>query len=234
MACNLAAEAGERRAPFFPYSNRGPMVAVLGVLLALATGLVLAAPAALIGYAVGGEHSGANVGAQFATAVGFVLVPMVIAGRWGATSAGEALTRLGVRRFRRSALGWMAVAIGAYYFLAAVYSAILGPPHQKDIAEGFGAVPVKVLLIVIAAPVSEEICFRGMLFGGLRERLPRIAAALISAVIFGALHAITGLSAVPPLIAFGFILALLYEKTGSVIPGILLHALNNSVALLAQ
>ena len=38
----------------------------------------------------------------------------------------------------------------------------------------------------------------------------------------------------PPLIAFGFVLALLYEKTGSIVPGILLHMLNNSVALLAQ
>ena len=38
----------------------------------------------------------------------------------------------------------------------------------------------------------------------------------------------------PPLIAFGFILALLYERTGSIVPGILLHMLNNSVALLGQ
>ena len=73
-----------------------------------------------------------------------------------------------------------------------------------------------------------------MLFGGLRERLPRLAAALISGLIFGGLHATTGLSAVPVLVAFGFILALLYEKTGSIVPGILLHMLNNSVALLGQ
>ena len=38
----------------------------------------------------------------------------------------------------------------------------------------------------------------------------------------------------PPLIAFGFVLGLLYEKTGSIVPGILLHMLNNSVALLGQ
>jgi membrane protease YdiL (CAAX protease family) len=39
---------------------------------------------------------------------------------------------------------------------------------------------------------------------------------------------------VPPLIALGFIFCLLYEKTGSIVPGMLLHMLNNSVALLAQ
>jgi membrane protease YdiL (CAAX protease family) len=73
-----------------------------------------------------------------------------------------------------------------------------------------------------------------MLFGGLRERLPKIPAALIGGLIFGGLHALTGISAVPPLIVFGFILCLLYEKTGSIVPGIILHMLNNSVALLGQ
>ncbi len=87
---------------------------------------------------------------------------------------------------------------------------------------------------MIAAPISEEICFRGMLFGGLRERLPRLAAALIAGLVFGGLHALTGVTAVPPLIFFGFVLALLYERTGSIVPCILLHMLNNSVALLAQ
>ena len=70
--------------------------------------------------------------------------------------------------------------------------------------------------------------------GGLRRPHWAGAAALLSAAVFGALHALTGVSAVPPLIAFGFVLALLYEKTGSIVPGILLHALNNSVALLGQ
>ncbi len=81
---------------------------------------------------------------------------------------------------------------------------------------------------MIAAPIAEETCFRGMLFGGLREKLPRLVAALICGLIFGALHALTGITAVPPLIVFGFLLALLYERTGSIIPGILLHMLNNT------
>ena len=148
----------------FPYANWGPLAAVLGVLLALGTGVVLGIPAAAIGHKPNGDLTTfGNVGVQLATAVGFLMVPMVI-----------------------------------------------------------------------AAPISEEVCFRGFLFGGLRERWPRIVAALLSGLIFGGLHATTGVSAVPPLIVFGFILALLYEKTGSIWPGILLHMLNNSVALLGQ
>lgn len=182
----------------------------------------------------GDLSTGANIVVQLATALGFLLVPIAIASRWGESSVGQALRRLGVRSFPLSALKWMLAAIGAYLLFAALYTAIFGSPHQEDIAESFGAVPIQILLIVIVAPVSEEICFRGMLFGGLRTRLPRLAAALISALIFGGLHALTGISAVPPLIAFGFVLALLYEKTGSIVPGIVLHMLNNSVALLGQ
>jgi hypothetical protein len=159
---------------------------------------------------------------------------MVIAAQRGAASVGEQLRRLGVRAFRPSALKWMGAAIGIYLVFTLLYSQLILEPHQKDIAKGFGTVPVQVLLIVVAAPISEEVCFRGMLFGGLREKLPRVAAALVGGLIFGALHAITGVSAVPPLIFFGFLLSLLYEKTGSIVPGILLHMLNNSVALLGQ
>lgn len=193
-------------------------------------------PAAILGSRPDGDLTTfGNVGVQLAAAVGFLLVPMAIAAQRGAETVGEILRRLGVQRFRPStALKWTLAVIGAYLLFALAYSLLIVEPKQEDIADGFGPIPVQVLLIVIAAPISEEICFRGMLFGGLREKLPRVAAALLAGVIFGALHALTGITAVPPLIAFGFLLALLYERTGSIVPCILLHMLNNSVALLAQ
>lgn len=207
---------------------------MLGVLLALGTGIVLSIPVVIASPPVDGElNDTANALVQLATALGFLLVPVAIAAGRGADPR-QALRQLGLRRFRPSALKWMAAAIGVYLLFSFAYVALFGPPHQEDIAESFGTVPVQILLIVIAAPIGEEVCFRGMLFGGLRTRLPRIAAALVSGLVFGALHATTGLSAVPPLIVFGFVLALLYERTGSIVPGILLHMLNNSVALLGQ
>lgn len=219
----------------FPYSSWGPAAALFGVLLALAAGLLLAIPVAIVSPPHHNKFgTGANVAIQFATELGFLIVPLVIAAR-GPVPVRAALRRLGVRRFRpSSALKWTGAAIGAYLLFSTAYVTVFGPPHQEQIAKGFGAVPVQVLLIVVAAPVSEEVCFRGMLFGGLRERLPRLAAALASGAVFGGLHALTGIGAVPPLIVLGLIFALLYEKTGSIVPGILLHALNNSVALLAH
>jgi uncharacterized protein len=236
MDANLAAEPVAEPGPRpFPYSNWGPWTAILGVVLALATGVVLGIPGALIGHKPNGDLTTfGNVFVQAATALGFLMVPMAIAAQRGAKGLREILSRLGVRSFKPSALKWMAAAIIVYLVFTALYTQLIVEPHQKDIAEGFGAVPVKVLLIVVAAPISEEVCFRGMLYGGLRERWPRLAAALLGGLIFGGLHALTGVSAVPPLIVFGFLLSLLYEKTGSIIPGILLHMLNNSVALLGQ
>jgi len=195
---------------------------------------VLGIPAAVIGQEDGELTTFGNVGLQIATAIGFLMVPMAIAAQRGAATMGEILSRLGVRRFDRSAWKWMAAAVGAYLLFAFLYVLLVTEPEQEDIAEAFGPLAVQILLIAVAAPVAEEVCFRGMLYGGLRERLPRVGAALIAGLMFGALHAATGVSAVPPLVAFGFVLCLLYEKTGSIVPGILLHMLNNSVALFGQ
>ena len=196
---------------------------------------MLSVPVVIAAQPASGEELGDTATAlvQLATALGFLLVPCAIAAGKGATVL-EAARRLGLRRFHPSAVLWMLAAIGAYFAFAIAYVLLVGEPEQEDIAESFGSVPVQVLLIVIAAPISEEICFRGMLYGGLRERWPRLVAALFAGLVFGALHALTGLSAVPPLIAFGFVLCLLYERTGSIVPGIVLHMLNNSVALVGQ
>lgn len=209
---------------------------MLGVVLAIGAGILLGIPAAFLGTEDDGDLSTAgNVVVQIATALGFLLTPMALVAWRGAPDLGAILARLGVRRFAiGEALKWMAASVGAYLLFAMFYSLLITQPEQEDIAEGFGALPVQILLIVIAAPLAEEVLFRGYLFGGLREKLDRWPAALIAGGIFGALHALTGLSAVPPLIAFGVVLCLLYEKTGSIVPGIILHLLNNSVALLAQ
>jgi CAAX protease family protein len=237
METNLAVEpVAEERPRRFPYSNWGPWGAILGVVLALGTGIVLAIPGVLIGQKPNGDLTTfGSLWSQGATELAFLMVPMAIAATRGGAGIGEILRRLGARPFRPwLALKWMGASIGLYLLFIAVYGALIVEPHQEDIAEALGPVVAQVLLIAIAAPISEEVCFRGMLYGGLRERLPRIPAALVGGLIFGGLHAITGITAVPPLIVFGFLLCLLYERTGSIIPGVLLHMLNNSVALLGQ
>jgi membrane protease YdiL (CAAX protease family) len=234
MEANLTAAGVERPRDGFPYANWGPLLALLGVPLALVTGIVLGIPGLLFGVRHDGDLSTAGtIIGQFGAELGFLLVPGVIAAQRGAKTLGDVLARLGVRRFDLSALKWMAAGVAAYFAFAAFYALLITEPKQEDITKSLGPLPFQILLIVIAAPICEEVCFRGMLFGGLREKLPMIVAALASAAVFGALHAPEGITVVPPLIAFGLVLALLYEKTGSIVPGILLHVLNNSIALVA-
>jgi membrane protease YdiL (CAAX protease family) len=230
--------------PDFPYSNWGPWLAVLGVVLAIGTAIVLSVPIAIVDqlgeFAADGSESSDDLSAtalalaQFAQELCFLLVPFAIAASKGSTVV-AAVRQLGLVAFRKlNALKWMGAAVGLYLLFVMAYVALIGEPEQDDFSDDLGPLWVQIALIAIAAPIAEEVCFRGMLFGGLRERLPMWAAGLISGALFGLLHVTTGISVVPPLIAFGFLLALVYEKTGSIVPCILLHLLNNSVALLAQ
>jgi membrane protease YdiL (CAAX protease family) len=212
--------------------------------MALGTAIVITVPIAIVDNLGGAAaKAGENADELSATALAlaqlgqelsFLLVPFALAASKGATVL-ESMRRLGLVAFRRlDALKWMGAAIGIYLVFVMVYVALVGEPEQDNFADDLGPLWIQILLIAIAAPICEEVCFRGMLFGGLRERMPGVVAALVSGLVFGALHATTGVTAVPPLMILGVLLALLYERTGSIVPGILLHMLNNSIALLGQ
>lgn len=80
--------------------------------------------------------------------------------------------------------------------------------------------------LAVSAPLTEEIFFRGVLYRALRNRLNVTRAALLGGVLFGLIHATTyPLDTLPPRMAFGVIACLLYERTGSLLPGIALHSL---------
>ena len=85
---------------------------------------------------------------------------------------------------------------------------------------------------VIFAPLFEELAFRGLLFAMLRRTFRFLPAALISAGIFGVAHGY-GLMGLLSVCWSGVLWAWLYEKTGSLLPGILAHAINNLLVCLA-
>ena len=88
-----------------------------------------------------------------------------------------------------------------------------------------------VVLIAVLAPISEELFFRGMIYGGLRLRFSVWPAAILSGIIFVLPHALTGPLAAIILAGLGVALAWLYERTGSIWPCIFAHVINNSLAL---
>lgn len=80
-------------------------------------------------------------------------------------------------------------------------------------------------LAVVIAPIVEETVFRAGLFCYLRTRVPRPAALLISAILFSALHA--NLAAFAPLVVFGVVLAIAYERTGNILVPMIAHSVFN-------
>ena len=220
--------------PGLPYADWPLSRTVWGVVAGLVLGGVLLPVPVLIADPELDTH-GALIAVQ--TILGGTLVATALIVAAAGRGVRAALPRLGLRRFRPSAFGWMLAAYGAYVVAIALYAALVVEPDQEDIARELGldsetvAAAFSLLLIAVLAPISEELFFRGMLFGGLRARMPALAAALVSGIVFGALHATTGITTVPPLVIFGVALALLYEKTGSLWPPIMLHFVNNSLAL---
>lgn len=236
VAAEAGTGAGPRRTGIPAWVTWGPGLAVGGIFAALLAAIVLSIPVAVIDPNIGTDDGSVagNVIAELIQVAVLIGVPLAVlsqSGGWPGLRV--ALGRLGVRRFSASAFGWMALAVFAYLVVATIAYAIL-QPDQEDIAQDFGALPIQILMVAIAAPIAEEISFRGFLFGGLRTRMPAIVAALASGALFGALHAPSGVSAVPQLMAFGAILALLYDKTGSILPGVILHVLNNLLGVLFQ
>ncbi|MDQ2701099.1 MAG: CPBP family intramembrane metalloprotease, partial [Actinomycetota bacterium] len=158
----------------FPYATWGPWLAIGTTLAALIAGLLLSLPIIL---ADGGADTDdlslfSTVTIQICTGIGFVLVPLILAAGQG-PSIRRAFRRLGFHSFETGqAIKWVSLGIVSYFVFSIIYSVIFGTPEQDDIAGDFGPIPLQILLIVIVAPFAEEICFRGMLFGGFRTKWP--------------------------------------------------------------
>ena len=138
----------------------------------------------------------------------------------------------------REAVRGALTAYAAFWLFSVLYQLILHPHGKQTVAKDLGAnnggllLVLAAILVIVVAPVAEEFFFRGFFFRALRTRFPPLAAAAIGGLVFGAVH-YTGsqtLSVLPVLAVLGFVLCMLYERTGSILPGIALHAFNNSIS----
>ncbi len=82
-----------------------------------------------------------------------------------------------------------------------------------------------VLLAVIIAPLTEELVFRGYLYGVIKKYGGQVAAMFTSALLFAAVH--HNLPAMPALALLGIGLTLAYEITGSLWAPVVMHMLFN-------
>ncbi len=166
------------------------------------------------------------------------------------------LTALGLRStrwIRWSVLGALAAAVvvplatTSEYLAVYLLGLIEGPaqaaaraaaehlddPLQPVMDSLSGIAPTAWLLILlaVAVPIGEEIFFRGFVYGGLRNRWGMIVATLGSATFFAAVH--MQIVHALPIFILGLALALLYERTRSLVPPMVVHALNNVLAVVS-
>jgi membrane protease YdiL (CAAX protease family) len=91
-----------------------------------------------------------------------------------------------------------------------------------------GAFAANFALFAVIAPFVEELTFRGAGQSLLRF-LGRVPSILLVGIAFGLAHGL--LEALIVLVPFGIALAWLRDRTNSVVPGMLVHALFNGTAL---
>lgn len=85
-----------------------------------------------------------------------------------------------------------------------------------------------ILSIVLLAPILEELLFRGAIQGGLSHQMKPWVAITVSSLFFGLIH--MNPAQIPFAFLLGMLFGWLYYRTGSLLPGIVGHVLNNSVA----
>jgi membrane protease YdiL (CAAX protease family) len=139
---------------------------------------------------------------------------------------------------RLAAIGWgvsgglLAVLAGSA--LAGVLEWLGFPVHEQPILTELLADPTNLLLlapwVVIAAPIAEEVFFRGYVFRFLSGRAGFLAGLLISSGLFAVVH--LNLSGVPVYLTVGAVFALIYARSSSLLAPITAHVAYNGILLL--
>ena len=178
--------------------------------------------------------------------VGLVVTVLVLDGLFIGLAAGLSLWRhkvgwgeLGFRPFDRD-FWWMppVAAVGAWIAVIA-YIAILtafgAEAKQEEVEELFesrAVLPLVGVAVVLAAPLAEEIFFRGFIFAGLLRPFGLAGAMVTSGFLFAMFH-VTGPDTLGLILPFGFVgmlFAWIYYRTGSLWTSIATHLLFNLVS----
>jgi membrane protease YdiL (CAAX protease family) len=151
-------------------------------------------------------------------------------GRAGPAELGLRRVR-GIGRAVGLALLVYLVFLGVQYALVAIFG---NPPDQALVTDIKQEKQTAVLvgfaiMTCFVAPVAEEIFFRGFMFRVFNAKLGPVWGTLLTGAIFGLVHAPNPVLGLIALGVLGAGLCVLYLRVQSIIPGMALHALNNSI-----
>jgi membrane protease YdiL (CAAX protease family) len=130
----------------------------------------------------------------------------------------------------------LAISVASYIFSSDAIEYLVEKEHEsfKSLLPSDPQEPIMILVVfatIILAPIAEEIFFRGVLYTALKRRFGIILGIIFSAVVFAVVHG----SAIQifPLFLIGLALALIYEKSGLLLPSIATHSLFNTISIVA-
>ncbi len=217
----------------------GPGLAALGFAVGLGLTLAGALVITLVAVAFGADAqrlpSGVNVLLTVAQDGAFVAAAVYVASR----VARPAPWQFGLRGLRPGPfVVSVLVALVSFLLLSLLYDAVVHVGKQKELPDQLGAdggtlaLVAAAFLVTVIAPVAEELFFRGFVFTALRTWRGTWVAAGLTGLVFGAIHAGSAPDVLdlPILAVFGTVLCLLYARTRSLYPCMVLHALNNCSA----
>ena len=128
------------------------------------------------------------------------------------------------------------VTIGSLYLLNLIvnlaFGDLLAPFESNYTVDSFPHSPLGVaaylVYLAVIPGIFEEWFFRGVLQKNLATVISRKSAIVISALIFGFMHVDPGQTVFA--FGFGLIAGYLFDKTGSIWFGVLIHLLNNAIS----
>ncbi len=188
---------------------------------------------------VKGDSTGALLGVGIALillSVAAVGIALLLANTHGRPTAAD----FGLRRPPIGRAIGLTLAVWVGLTLAIVlWVSVLGLDGEEGQAltdrlgtDGTLTVVILIVVLTILVPIEEEFLFRGYIFRALRNWRGVWPAATSTGVLFAATHiGWIPIAFMVPIVLFGTGLCLLYHWTGSLYPGIALHALNNSIPL---
>lgn len=107
--------------------------------------------------------------------------------------------------------------------------------ETKKLLEAWEVVPLWLLLgtLAVAPAVIEELCFRGFLFSSMLRVLSPARTILLTSFLFGLFHVLTGSALLVerfiPTFLLGLVLGTIAYRSGSVLPGIVMHFIHNGL-----
>ena len=144
---------------------------------------------------------------------------------------------VGFRSISVKAVIAVVAALIGFLVLSVLVNYVLGLPAETDVMTDAYITSIWPALFWIAtiifAPLFEEVFFRGFLFEGFRySRMGATGAVIVTSLVWAGFHMQYGLFQIASIFVLGIILGIARYRTGSIWAPLIMHVLNNFLAML--